>query len=181
MNMGSRISRRLALMLFCCFRQAERSIHHAHSCPSQWSQFVAYYAAKQAYIYKAIAILKDAGAMQDSVPSRQMLTESTLVSIGRSIAGLLCNRLKRSWTFSVDELSFFSATLARLIRILHHPELPENEELIGLRLDCFECHYIIGTRLVGIPEIRKAGAIEHFLQSEYVTHVTFQDMGLQPN
>jgi hypothetical protein len=173
------LSKKMALLLFCSFRQAERSVHFAHSSPSQWLEFVAYYHGKQPHIANAIAMLRDAGAVQDSVPRRHMLAESSLLSVARSITGLLCNRLKRSWSFSVDELSFFSATLERLRRILRHPVLPASEELIELRLDCFECHYLIGRKLFGVPEIRKADAIEHFNQSDHIRHVTFQEMDLQ--
>jgi hypothetical protein len=141
---------------------------------------VAYYdKCKQTQIGKVIAMLKDAGAAPDSAPRRQALVQNGLLSMVRCAVGLLCNPLKRSWSFSARELSFFAATLERLLRILHSAELPEKGELIELRLDCFHCHYIVEHKLIGIQEIRKADSIEHFEQSQYVNHVTFQEMGIQ--
>jgi hypothetical protein len=176
--MATLLSKKAALLLFCYFRQAERSIHHAVSCPTEWSQFVAYYDAKQTEIITVITMLKDAGAARDSDVSREDLTENSLLSVGRSIAGLLWNRLKRTWSFSVRELSFFSGTLDKLLRMLHDSERPNKHELIELRLDCYYCHYTIGRKLIGIPEIRKADSIEHFMQSGYVNHVTFREMDI---
>ena len=168
-----------ALTLFCLFRQAERSVHYALSCPSQWSQFVSYYdKAKQIQISEAIGMLKDAGAVQDNVPSRQGLAQDGFLSFVRCTAGFLTNPFKRSWAFSVREISFFSATFEHLLRILNNTDLPQREELIELRLDCFECHYVIARKLIGVPEIQRANSIDHFNQSEYVSHVTFQEVGI---
>ena len=57
------LSKDTALLLFCCFRQADRSVHYALSCPTQWPQFVAYYDdVKRNRIRVAIGLLQDAGA-----------------------------------------------------------------------------------------------------------------------
>jgi hypothetical protein len=169
----------MALLLFCYFRQAERSVHYALSFPNEWSQFVAYYdKAKQTRIAEAIALLKDAGAETDRVPSRQEFVQNGFLSVIRCSLAFLSNPLKRIWPFSIREPSFFCATLEHLLRILSDTEPREKGELIELRLDCFHCHYIIGRKLIGVPEIRKADAIEHFNQSDYVSHVTFQDLGI---
>jgi hypothetical protein len=174
------LSKNTALLLFCYFRQAERSVHYALSFPHEWPQFVAYYdKAKQARIAETIALLKDAGAELDRVPSRQDFVQSGLLSVIRCSLAFLCNPLKHSWSFSVRELSFFCATLEHLLWILGSAEPRKNNELIELRLDCFHCHYMIGRKLIGVPEIRKADAIEHFNHSEYVRHVTFQDLGIR--
>jgi hypothetical protein len=173
-------SKNTSLTLFCFLRQAERSVHYALSCPSQWSQFVAYYdKSKQTQISEVIGMLKDAGAVQDNIPSRQALAQSGLLSMVRCTAGLLCNPLKRSWAFSVREISFFSVTLEHLLRILHNADLPKKEELIELRLDCFVCNSVIARKLIGVREIKKASSVEHFNQSEYVTGFTFQEIGIQ--
>lgn len=173
------LSKNAALLLFCYFRQAERSVHYALTFPNEWPQFLAYYdESRQTQITKVIGSLKDAGAELAKVPSRQELEPNSWLSFLRCSAALLCNPLKRSWSFSRRELSFFSATLEHLLWILGYAEPRENDELIELRLDCLDCHYIIGRKLIGIPEIRKADAIEHFNQSKYVSHVTFQDLGI---
>lgn len=177
--MAFHCSKQMALTLFCIFRQAERSVHYALSCPSQWAQFVAYYeTSKQTQISEVIGRLRDAGVREDNAPSRQVLAQDSLLSIVRCAAGLLCNRLKRSWAFTTQEIAFFCATLEHLLKILHNVDLPHKEELVELRLDCFYCHSVIARKLIGVTEIRKADLIEHFNQSEYVSHVTFQDMGI---
>jgi hypothetical protein len=174
------LSRNTALLLFCCFRQAERSVHYVLSFPNEWPQFLAYYnKAKQTQIAKVISLLKDAGAELDKVPSRQELFEQNGWSaVMRCLIALLYNPLKRSWSFSRKELSFFCATLQHLLQILGHAEPRDNDELIELRMDCFDCHYVIRRKLIGIAEVRKADAIEHFSQSNYVSFVTFHDLGI---
>jgi hypothetical protein len=68
------LSKNTALLLFCYFRQAERSVHYALTFPNTWPQFLAYYdKTKQTQIAKVIGLLKDAGAESDKVPSRQEL------------------------------------------------------------------------------------------------------------
>jgi hypothetical protein len=174
------LSKKSALLLFCYFRQAERSVHYALTFPNAWPQFLAYYdKGKQNEIAKMIDLLNDAGAELDEVPSRQELfRQNEWLSVVRCSAALLCNPLKRSWSFSGRELSFFSATLEHLLRILGYAEPRENDELIELRMSCFDCHYIIRGKLIGVPEIRKAEAIEHFGQSKYVSPVTFEGLGI---
>ena len=82
LHMASYFPKNTALTLFCVFRQAERSVHYALSCPSQWSQFVAYYdQPKQIQISEAIGMLKDAGAVQEKVSSRQALVQNGLLGI----------------------------------------------------------------------------------------------------
>jgi hypothetical protein len=173
------LSKKNALRLFCYFRQAERSVHYAQSSPNQWLLFVKYYdKGKQAGIAHAIRLLNGTGAKTEGVPLAQGMVRGDLVGILGCVARLLVNPLRTSWAFSVEELSFFSATLAQLLKTLHSSELPQKGDLTSLRMDCYKCHSIIGRKLVGIPEIRKARLIEHFLQSEFVNHVTFQDMNL---
>lgn len=175
------LSKNTALLLFCFFRQAERSVHVALTFPKTWLQFLAYYdKAKQIQISKVIDLLKDAGAVLDKVPNRQELERKGWVSVVRCSAALVLNRFKRSWSFSKRELSFFSATLEHLLGILGHAEPPKTDELIELRVDCFDCHYLIAGKLIGVPEIKKANAIEHFGgQSKHINYVTFQDLGFQ--
>jgi hypothetical protein len=179
LHMASYFPKNTALTLFCLFREAERSVHYALSCPSQWSQFVAYYnQPKQIQISEMIGMLNAAGAVKDKVPNRQALARSDFSSFVRCIARLLSNPLKRSWAFSVRETSFLSATLGHVSILLNSAEPPEKEELIELRLDCFVCHDLISRKLFGIPELRKADSIEHFNQSEYVSHVKWRGSGL---
>jgi hypothetical protein len=174
-------SKRIALKLFCCFRQAERSVHHAAAGPKQWALFLAYYdEPKWARIGALLEMLKAAGADPGDFPGRKAFERNSFLDVLRSAAAIPVNRLRASWSFSVPEISFFSATLERFFAILHCPDRPDGERLIDLRMACYECHAIIRRKLIGVPELRKADAIEHFNQSEYVSHVTFEDIGI-PN
>jgi hypothetical protein len=125
----------------------------------------------------AIAMLKDAGARSSSWNRYQLVQNSKLWDIPYLLTLYFYNPLKRSWSFSVQQLSYFSVTFERLLEVLGDAEPGANKQLIELRLDCFHCHYLIGKKLIGLPEIRKADAIEHFNQSDYISHVTFEDMG----
>jgi len=175
------LSKDTALLLFCCFRQADRSVHYALSCPSQWPQFVAYYDdVKRNRIRVALGLLKDAGADTRSSRPGELDETGGLREIPRLLAGYFFNPLKQTWSFSVQQLTFFSVTLGSLLDVLGDPERRANEELIKLRGDCFQCHYCIGRKMIGLREIRKADGIEHFNQSDFTTHVTFADVGIRP-
>jgi hypothetical protein len=172
-------SKGAALKLFCYFRQAERSVHYAAACRSDWPSFVTYYrGGKQAVIEELIGTLADAGAVPLSGARRQRLARDGFLSNFGSAARLLINPLRSSWSFSLDEISFFSGTLVHLAEVISADDPPENDELICLRMSCFDCHYLIGRKLIGLREIQKAQMIEHWLQSDYREHVTFEEMGL---
>ncbi len=154
------LSKKTALMLFCYFRQAERSVHYALSFPDQWPQFLAYYDdGKKTRIADVIEMLKVYGATQGKDPGRQALAQDGWLNTVRCAAALVCNPLKRRWTFSAGQLSFFLVTLDNLLSILHQEHPPQKAELIELRRNCFECNYIVGRKLIGDAEIRKAASI----------------------
>jgi hypothetical protein len=164
------LSKNTILMLFCSFRQAERSVHNAQSFPKQWAEFVAYYdIARRTQIAELIGVLKAAGATQDETLDLSVKAQSALFSIVRCAANALCNQFKSHWSFSVQELSFFCRTLERLIGALQK-DFPDQENLISIRLACFQCRHLIARRLIGLSIIQKAGSIEHFNQSQYVAH-----------
>jgi hypothetical protein len=177
--MTTRFSRTTALKLFCSFREAERSVHHALTCRSQWPLFLAYYGeAKQRRIAELLKLLHDAGAVQDSSVCRQSLLNDSMVTFTRRIAAWLVNPLRHSWSFSRQETSFFAATFEHLLRLLRQFTAPPQENLIDLRFDCLACHTLIEGKLAGLPEIRQGYSIEHWFQSPYVRHVTFRQMGI---
>ncbi len=178
-NVATRFSKTTALKLFCSFREAERSVHHALTCRSQWVRFVAYYGeAKQRRIADLIGLLHDAGAVPDKSACRESLLRDNIVTFVCRITAWLVNPLRESWAFSAKENSFFAATFEHLLNILRHSTPPPQEELIDLRFDCLGCHTLIERKLVGVAEIRKGCLIEHWFQSSYVNHVTFQEMGI---
>jgi hypothetical protein len=45
-------------------------------------------------------------------------------------------------------------------------------------MDLWKCRWIIERRLLGVRELRDAQRIEHFLQPEFLTHVTMREMGI---
>jgi hypothetical protein len=177
--MAARLTKRIALKLFCIFRQAERSVDHALGCSKVWSQFVAYYdGTKRTQIAELIGFLKDTRLVRERTPSRKEFEIDRLwILLWRAAAGLW-NPYRRYWKFDAREITFFFATLEHLLRLLEQAEFPGHEELIDLRMDCYGCHGVIGMKLVGISEIQKAKSIEHFHQSVYVRPVTFKDLDL---
>jgi hypothetical protein len=169
-------SKNTALMLFCCFRQAERSVHYALSSPSQWSDFVSYYDnVKSAQIAQFISVLKAAGATHGESSMSHMENQDTLSNIIICAIKVICNQFKKHWSFSMEEVSFFCRTLGRLEDAIRG-DLPSQGELIDLRMDCWRCHYIIAQRLIGVSAIKKAASIEHFNQSEYIEHIKFEEI-----
>jgi hypothetical protein len=113
-----------------------------------------------------------------NAPIRQALAQSDFVGMVSGAVGLLLNPLKKSWSFSAREISFFFVTLEHILKILHTAGPLQKEKLIDFRMDCFDCHSIIAHKLIGVPEIRQAQSIEHWLQSEKINHVTLKDLGI---
>ena len=88
------------------------------------------------------------------------------------------NPFKSHWSFSLAEISFFFATLEHLFKVLSTPGQPAMDELMALRLDCYECHIFIERKLIGISEIKKARLIEHYCRSLHINYVTIREMGV---
>jgi hypothetical protein len=175
-SMSSLLSKNSALALFCHFRQTERSVHYALSSPSLWEQFLAYYEPKETNINQLIKMVTNAGAAMDGPLGEAPESQFTPLMMVREEARRLINPWKRAWSFSIGELSYFRATMARLLTIVHSPQMPPRDELIELRLDCFKCHYLIHRKLTGIPELTKASSVEHFLQSDCIDHFTLEEI-----
>ena len=169
------ISKNTMMLLYCCFRQAERSVHYAQSCADEWPQFTAYYRGdRRSRIAGSIGILKSVGAT-----GNEAVTRHAPSSIARSAVGFIFNRFKKTWSFSLIELSVFRRVLEEVLKAIDRDHPPDGEELIKLRMSCFECHYIIASRLFGVSEVRRARQIEHFRASEYIEHMSFQELGIQ--
>jgi hypothetical protein len=174
--MASLFSKDAAIKLFCYFRQAERSVHYAVSCPRSWPLFVAYYDDKQIAIAELIGMLRGAGAVPEYAARHHPLVRHGILSALHCAASFLVNPWRSSWSFSVAELSFFSATLERLLEVLRATDLPDKDSLICLRTRCYEATYVIERKLIGMPEIRMARQVEHWFQSEYRRHVKLEDI-----
>jgi len=169
------LSKNTMLLLYCCFRQAERSVHYAQSCADEWPRFTAYYRGdRRSRIAGSIGILKSVGAT-----GNEAVTRLAPPSIARAAMGIIFNRFKRTWSFSLIELSVFRRVLEEVLTAIDRDHPPAGEELIKLRMSCFECHYIIANRMFGVSEVRRAHHIEHFQASEYIEHMSFQELGIQ--
>ena len=105
--------------------------------------------------------------------------------LGEFVSALSCagyflsNRLRNSWSFSVEEISFFATPLSRLLDAVRGVNSPGNDELLALRYRCFECDHLIRRKLIGLPELQKAFCIEHWLQPEHLQLTSIEDMGFR--
>jgi len=75
-------------------------------------------------------------------------------------------------------LAFIHVTLAAFNKILDAAQPHAHTSLIELRLDLNTCEWIIENRMLGIPELGLAQNVEHYGQSDFVQHVTLEEMGL---
>ena len=178
--MKARFHKRTILNFLALFRQAERSVHYALSCPSQWPQFLSFYDERRRdQIAKAMESLRQSGADQGIAPARKELERSDLLDFLSACRNLAVNSFKRSWTFSQREAAYFYKTLQRLLELLQRPQRPPTDEFIELRLDCCQAGGIIRHRLLGVRETKDVDKIEHFFQNEWGKHFTFQELGLE--
>ena len=173
------IDKKALLALFCVLRQAERSVHYAHSSAGSWNEFIDYYDdSKMANVAESIRLLKAAGAASIDLEIRRSPSEGVFMGILFGAARRLVNPYKSDWSFTAEEVSFFAATLERLTAVLASRVQPRNDDLVALRMHCHECHAVISRKLIGVPELERALWIEHFRQADHVKAVTFRDMGV---
>jgi hypothetical protein len=177
--MDCRLSKPALIRMFCYFRQAERSVHYALSCQELWPSFTAYYSPKQMFLRELIEMLRKSGGTPEFEGRPRALSQNELVNALRCAAYFLSSRLRKSWFFSSQEISFFAATFNRLLNAVRAATSPSKEELLFIRHSCLECQYLISRKLVGLPELRKAGSIEHWLHPEHLELVRLEDLGFQ--
>jgi hypothetical protein len=177
--MSTRLSKNTILALFCYCRQAERSVHHAASCSSQWLNFVAYYDEEKRHaIARLIETLRQAGAAHNPNVDPQSFSQSIFSALICQTLGRVINKIRASWSFSTMELSFIYSALRQLLNIIEGAKPQAFQELIDLRMDLYACQEILGWKLIGMSELRKAEKIAHFNQSDYLEHVSLQEMGV---
>jgi len=140
---------------------------------------VAYYdPPKRGLITDAVALLRNLGADPLAAVNRDSFPENTVFAIPGCLVRLVANKFKKAWSFSRKELSFFCSAFEHLLRVLDYAELPAIQELIDLRMDFYVCQWIIAGRLIGVPELKRAGKVEHFNHSDFVEHVTLEQMNV---
>ncbi len=166
--MRSRLEKRIAVRLFGCLRQAERSVHYALSNRSLWGEFTRYYdTSRRAVIESLLDHLRGLNISGFAVLSREYFSRDDFLNP----LTLVLNRLRRrkaSWRFSNSELAFIYSALVAFEKVLDYNEPPAQESLIRLRMELLTCEWIIHHRMLGVPEIRRADHIEHFLQSPHM-------------
>ncbi len=175
----ARFTKTSLLTLYCCCHQAERSLDNALSSPETWDHFLAFFdEVKQSRIREMVDMLKKADSDLTGVPSRESFLANPLLVVASSAVFLIVNRLKKSWSFSAKQTTFFAASLDRLLGLLKNRQPPRREAVIDLRMDFCQCGLIIKHKLIGVAEMRLAEKIEHFNQSAFVNHVSFQDVAI---
>jgi len=170
------LSKKAANSLYCFCRQAALSVHRVTQ--NQWGEFLAFYdAEKKAWLDQLLDISRIPGATPKQMPSA-LSQRDPIMAIAASVIRIVQNQFRRSWSFSVVELSYIHCTLTDVHKILQERQPPSLEERIKLRMRLDDCRFIISQKLIGVPELRIIDRIEHFNQSEYVQHITLKELGV---
>jgi hypothetical protein len=173
------LDRRTVLEIYCYCRQAERSVHFAIPSEAQWEGFLEYYGRGR--IEKVEALVRkleqflpkeSPGAVLDR--ARLCLQEGFLARLAKACVSYW----RESWTFGNEEIAFFCLALAAFLGLSNELHRPPVSSLIAIRQDLYLCELIIGSRVIGVPDLRRAAQIEHFCQSIYVRPTTFAQLGL---
>jgi hypothetical protein len=179
-DVSCRLRKKSAVGLYCWCRQAERSIDFALTGGSaQWTRFREYYdARKRDGMLSALEELRAFGVHLLEPPAHDKVAYLSFWSFFPYLFRRMLNPFKTAWSFSKDELAFIYAVLDTVLRTLASSARPDQEFLIQLRLRLYDCQWIIGNRLCGLPELNKATYVEHFCQAPHVPVVTLEEMGI---
>jgi hypothetical protein len=176
--MSVALDRKTVVEVYCCCRQAERSLHRACDPANPWSSLQGYYDVhKQDGLRRLQAKLKDRlpaaqGAAQ--VIARNQLHAAP--SLWRTLCGSVLARWQTAWRFSEQEIQFIAAALGNVLDLLAKTEVPEGEILQSRRRDLVDCQGIIEVRCVGLPELKRAQGIAHFDQRPDSATVEISDL-----
>ena len=177
--MRIRLDKRQVIVVCSYCRQAERSVHFAHSNRSLWNAFIEYFdSRKKAGIIAIIDELKNMDLEPGTVPSREHIAPNSWFDPFSFIFRRVTNPFRSSWTFSRSEIAFIRSKLEAFLGILNHSQPCESDVMIDLRMDLFVCSWMIRNRACGLPMLAKADHIEHFCQSDHVEHFTLEEMGI---
>jgi hypothetical protein len=177
-----RLRKQSAVGLYCWCRQAERSIDLTLTGDlAQWARLKEYYDEhKREGIGSALKELKALGVHLLKPPAHEEVAYLSFWSPFLYLFRRMLNPFKSAWSFSKDELTFIYSILDAVLRTLDSSERPDQDSLIQLRMRLYDCQWIIGNRMCGLPEFDKATYIEHFCQSRHLTPVTLEEMGVLP-
>jgi len=177
--MRVQLTKEFALKLYCRIRQAERSIDFAIGSSQQWDLLRDYYTeVKRRELFEIAQWLKSVLPATQPIPPRDYFGKIRLAYVLLLPLSVLMNRVRRRWRFAGDELLFLAASVDSVLTALSWESVPPPAFLIALRMDLFMCEHIIEKRLAGVPELKKAGNIEHFCQPCHIRHWRLEELHL---
>lgn len=167
--------------LYCCFRQAERSVHYVASNIAYWSQFQDYYKGERTQLAADLsAYLIRQGARDSSVGVRQLLDNDWISEVLLQLIRLVGNQFKHTWSLSKLELSVMYSALRDFMQLTHQPTAARCEELVVLRMQLYGCQVLIEKKMIGTSDLSKFERVEHFFSSPYIRHYTLRELGVHP-
>ena len=178
--MRIRLRKTELLSVFACFRQAERSLDAA--LRTDWSAFRAWYEefGRREFLERQIdflgtsingSVASTAVDANDSPRLEDQCSDVWLVFVRGTL-----NRFRRSWRFTSREIGVWLSTLRRVRELLNQATRPSDETLVQLRMHDAACRLSIESRLYGVYSLRHAGRIEHFMQPEWQTHISTEQL-----
>jgi hypothetical protein len=158
---------------FC--REAERSVDRA--LYSSWPLFLAYYTAAKV---KTLELL--VGRLREKLLPSVARPERSNSNLRSSSSWL--SRVFERWgltrqsvfTLRPDEVQGLIATLDGFLGLLRRNDRPDQEELIGARMALYDRQHDIERRCRGLPELKKAGLIQHWLFPDHLEPVKLEDL-----
>ena len=178
--MGIRLDKGEVIALYCYCRQAERSLDHALSgCGEPWRGLQEYYeTGRREEVLALVKLLTNLGGDLRKVPARAAIAHMSFYSPMLFLVRRVANVWKSSWSFSRDEITFMLATMTRFLNVLETEEPDRLDERISLRMDLHACQRIIEDRSCGCRELRWANRVEHYLQPDFIEHVSLEQLGV---
>jgi hypothetical protein len=165
------------LKIYCICREAERSSDNCFSKDSVWTRFVAYYNdSKRSDLRQIINRIACETLQGEPTPNRASFFCSDFLTFLSLIGHLALNQVSTHYRFSRKEALFVCDSFRRLLAHLQSAKPPSQETMNELRMDFYKCGEIMQHKLVGVQQAKKARNIEHFDQSQFITHVSLADV-----
>ena len=167
------LDKRMALLLYGCCRQAQRSVDFALG--AQWDRLQSYYdKAKCASLEYFICKLAVTGWGDNPPPTRHRIIQCSIFSTAFGALRAIAGRIRGNWTLYPAEARFISYAFRAMLIYLRCDEQPRTSQRIELRLDLVAAEMIIENLLFTLPELNAARMVEHFCQSEHVRPFSLQ-------
>ena len=178
MSRSIKLPRPTIIRVYAFCREGERSVDAALHAP--WQQLTEYYDVR-----KRTAIRQTLDQLRSLVPNAPsgplspgdvQLRHLDAPGPWRVLLRLAMAPWKKTWAFSDADIRFLASRLQALLDCLKNEERPEQQALVALRMDLFDCQWVIGRHYYGRAELAKAERIEHFNHSEYREFVKLEDL-----